>query len=466
MRTAGLALLAAMVLAAGAARAAPPESGPERHRGHLVLGHEMRSFTPCGERDAVWVFDRSPQGELSSSYQELATQPYQAIYVEVLGELGPRPTTGFGADFARSLTVRALERAVLEGKGCAEPLGRFTYRAVGNEPFWSAEIATSGISVTQLGGSDDPPRLEFPYNPPTVGAAGRVYVSSTELPHNDLRVELQEATCIDTMSGARFRHRADVSLNGRNLRGCAYAGEPPRAHSRHEIRSLEAKRDGCGPEGAEVCTWFRFDYPAWRDGLPEIARRRVAAAVASWLHRPLREGEEPAGPPALIDRWEAQYRAFKARFPDAAQRWTVRRAVSVMGASPAYLSLAMQESWDLGGAHPNQTIAFATFRSETGDRLNLRDLLRPGAGPALTDLAEDHFRRARGIAAETPWAEAGFHFSQGRFEPPGNFALALEGLVFHFNPYEIAPYADGPTTFTVPASELKDLLEPEFLAPP
>jgi len=201
--------------------AAPPAAGPQVYRGQFVWGHEARSFTPCGEERDWWVVDATPDGELRQVYEELASQPYQAIFAEVAGETGPAPTEGFGADYDGQLTVRELRRAVLEGPGCGEDISAFAFRALGNEPFWGAVIRDSTIVFTQPG---DPPRLEFPAVAPEVEADGMSWSSATETPAAEIRIELRKARCVDSMSGARFPYRATVVLDGRELTGCGYAG--------------------------------------------------------------------------------------------------------------------------------------------------------------------------------------------------------------------------------------------------
>ena len=64
--------------------------GNDSFRGHLVLGHEVRSFTPCEKKVEYWVLDQT-DGDLWKVYQNLTHQPYQPIYVEVLGRLAPPP---------------------------------------------------------------------------------------------------------------------------------------------------------------------------------------------------------------------------------------------------------------------------------------------------------------------------------------------------------------------------------------
>ena len=43
-------------------------------RGLLVLGHEVRSFTPCGGDTDLWVVDVSPDRELRTVYDELTVE--------------------------------------------------------------------------------------------------------------------------------------------------------------------------------------------------------------------------------------------------------------------------------------------------------------------------------------------------------------------------------------------------------
>ena len=201
-----------------------PTNSHETHsfRGQLVLGHEVRSFIPCGKKVDYWVVDRTG-GELWKVYQRLTHKPYQPIYVEVRGHLQPPPSAGFGADYERQLTVFELRRAGIETRGCSEDLGGIAFRASGNEPFWDVEISENGIVFSQLG----KPRIVFPYAQPDVSDTMRVYRSITKerLQHR-IEIALHEKRCIDSMSGERFSFAAQVSLDGRKYVGCAREGWP------------------------------------------------------------------------------------------------------------------------------------------------------------------------------------------------------------------------------------------------
>jgi len=191
------------------------------YRGQLILGHEARSFTPCGGGQDSWVLDNTPDSELWKVHQELTSQPYQGIYVEVRGEMGPPPKEGFGAEHDSQLTIYELRRAALEGKGCEEDLRGFRFKARGNEPYWNLAIAGSGIVLSEMGSAPQ----RYPYSAPQTTAESWVYSLTIEGMAVPIEVTLHRQRCIDTMSGERFGYGAVVRLRDRELTGCAYEGE-------------------------------------------------------------------------------------------------------------------------------------------------------------------------------------------------------------------------------------------------
>ena len=45
-------------------------------------------------------------------------------------------------------------------------------------------------------------------------------------------------------------------------------------------------------------------------------------------------------------------------------------------------------------------------------------------------------------------------FAKNSIKMNDNFAVIAEGVLFYFNPYEIASYAAGPTELLIPFSEM------------
>lgn len=195
-----------------------PEPAGTRMRGEVILGHEVREFKPCGEDVALWVI---PSPELVDAYEALSYEAYAPVYVELRGEFGPPPETGFGADYDGQLTVLSLMRAApaAESRGCAEELNGIAFRASGNEPFWNARVSREEIVFSALGAAD----LIFPSVAPRPEQGGWIY--QTETDSNFIVLTVEEGSCSDTMVGARYSWRARVTVNSDTYEGCAWEGD-------------------------------------------------------------------------------------------------------------------------------------------------------------------------------------------------------------------------------------------------
>jgi membrane-bound inhibitor of C-type lysozyme/uncharacterized membrane protein len=90
------------------------------------------------------------------------------------------------------------------------------FRAVGNEPDWYLEIQP-GRHVLFVGGNGMQRVLVPEPGEVTLGST-RIYHAITET--NDLRVEIVDELCSDTMKGNTFPSQVTVDLNGTTLWGC------------------------------------------------------------------------------------------------------------------------------------------------------------------------------------------------------------------------------------------------------
>lgn len=191
-------------------------------RGHLVWGHEVRSFKPCGMAVGYWVVDQTG-GELWDVYRALTYKPYQPLYTELRGRLHPPPSTGFGVKYEKQLTVLELRRAARESRGCEENLVGIEFRASGNEPSWNVTISTDEIMFSELG----KPKIIFPHFPRKLSGNRSVYSSRAlqPTPHG-IEIIMDEKRCIDSMSGEHFSFAAQVNLDGHKYGGCAREGLP------------------------------------------------------------------------------------------------------------------------------------------------------------------------------------------------------------------------------------------------
>lgn len=96
------------------------------------------------------------------------------------------------------------------------------FRAVGQEPGWYLEIQDYGQMLLVSGYGSQ--RVLLPTPEPVTELGAEVYFSADAV--HQLRVEIRQQHCVDSMSGEVFDHRVLVVLNDSSLNGCGLALEP------------------------------------------------------------------------------------------------------------------------------------------------------------------------------------------------------------------------------------------------
>ncbi|MDR0707109.1 MAG: RsiV family protein [Treponema sp.] len=118
-----------------------------------------------------------------------------------------------------------------------------------------------------------------------------------------------------------------------------------------------------------------------------------------------------------------------------------------------------------GGAHGIQTEEFFVFDKtgkdgKTPNDVSLSDIILPDAQTALLRIIEARLRMDAGLSVDASLSENGFF--DDAVETPSQFFIAWEsapsGIGFHWNPYEIAPYARGYVETVVPYEEIQNML--------
>jgi uncharacterized membrane protein len=190
--------------------------------GLATFGHEVRSFRPCGAEKSFWAIDST--GVLWELHGELApgAEPYEEVFARVRGHLGPPPTEGFGASYEGTLVVKEVLYAAGEGFGCDTDWSRFSYRASGNEPFWTLHITPQELSLNQLG-------LEERIWPLTSEKHARdaAHFSGQAPDGSIIEVVFSQDPCRDSMSGAYYSLSVAIQIEGGKLFGCGMEGAYP-----------------------------------------------------------------------------------------------------------------------------------------------------------------------------------------------------------------------------------------------
>ena len=227
----------------------------------------------------------------------------------------------------------------------------------------------------------------------------------------------------------------------------------------HAYQNVSQGYENCKPADPN-CTFFKLDYPVFSNGSNPEALKAINDRIQAFLLTPT--GEKKAKDvEEFAKNFFSEFGDFHREFPSAPQVWTLERSVKILVENQRLLSLALDESQYLGGAHPNSSERLLSLNPATGTGYSLSDFFVPGYADKLSALGEKAFRKAREIPEEQSLEEAGFEFKNGAFQLNDNYAAGARGLVFYYNPYEIGAYVMGPTEVVIEYADMKDLLKPD-----
>jgi len=115
---------------------------------------------------------------------------------------------------------------------------------------------------------------------------------------------------------------------------------------------------------------------------------------------------------------------------------------------------------DGGGAHGNYGISYTCVDLVNNRKLDITDVLDTLAcRETLRTLLVKKFRAAYHVKNEEKTSEYLFHDD---IPVSGNFSLTAKGIGFHYDPYEIGPYALGAVSIYISFKELNGYLKLEF----
>ncbi len=107
-----------------------------------------------------------------------------------------------------------------------------------------------------------------------------------------------------------------------------------------------------------------------------------------------------------------------------------------------------------GAAHPNQYALSLNLDIANARVLKLADLFKPGAGylQAVSTYSIQDLKRQNVLEWDTGAQPIEDNYRTWNITP--------DGLLISFDPYEVASYAMGPQSVTIPYTALKDIIDP------
>ena len=96
----------------------PLGEGEQVAEGWVTVGHEARSFAPCGGKTDFWLSGDAPvMNEILAAYHLALPdpEPYTPLFMTLAGTFGKPPAGGVGGDYAGSFSARRLVRVSPKG---------------------------------------------------------------------------------------------------------------------------------------------------------------------------------------------------------------------------------------------------------------------------------------------------------------------------------------------------------------
>lgn len=168
----------------------------------------------------------------------------------------------------------------------------------------------------------------------------------------------------------------------------------------------------------------------------------------------------PETPKVAAATFARDYFRDKEEFPEMSGTYEATVHVRDSYLSEGMLSVEMSQYTFTGGAHGYGSTVFANFDTESGEKLSADHLFLDTA--RLLAIAEQAFRDKYGIPSDSSINATGFWFENERFHLPESIGFSEKGAILHYNPYDIASYAEGAIEIVVPWKEITPVLATQY----
>jgi hypothetical protein len=215
-----------------------------------------------------------------------------------------------------------------------------------------------------------------------------------------------------------------------------------------KMETFKVESEGGCSSDTIACASFEVIYPTFPD-LNEKVKGELQNSINKMIDGKEGKTIEEKGRDFISD-----FKKFEAELPDNELGWSSSTNVSVLIYSDSLISLQVDTDVFTGGAHGSHLVRYINIEPQTSRPFLLDSFLKPGYMEFLREAGEEEFRAERELGPEVSLEEAGFSFPDNRFSLNDNYGFSKEGIVFFFNGYEVAAYAEGPTAIVIPYEKL------------
>jgi len=157
----------------------------------------------------------------------------------------------------------------------------------------------------------------------------------------------------------------------------------------------------------------------------------------------------------IAERFIQDFVEFDTLDKDLAERWSMTARTEIFQARDSIISFLITTESFTGGAHPIANYRIINYNPVRRKLVRLNDFFSEEELSQILVQGEKIFRTTYDIPANSSLADAGFEFDNNRFHLPEQGGLTENSVILIFNPYEVAPYAIGPSRIEIPLKSIK-----------
>jgi hypothetical protein len=139
--------------------------------------------------------------------------------------------------------------------------------------------------------------------------------------------------------------------------------------------------------------------------------------------------------------------------------WDFDYSSQIVYNADGLLSMGFSVYFFTGGAHGGYGSIFRNIDLRSGKTILLKDLFLDNSDNALSAVIASNIKKNWEYGNDTKLTDIGYF--EETVSPVENFYLTEKGIGFHYNPYEIGPYAIGATDVFIPYMEIETIVKKE-----
>ena len=143
----------------------------------------------------------------------------------------------------------------------------------------------------------------------------------------------------------------------------------------------------------------------------------------------------------------------------------ISREIDVTRADEKVLSFVNAETSYMGGAHGSYYENAEVFDAETGEVLELADVVTDydKVYDMVVEQLEENYEKEMFFEGYEEWVEEMFYVPDGAMTSPIEWNLDMDGMEIRFNPYVIGPWVSGMFEVEIPYEGNEELFVEEYL---